>query len=211
MPWTVRRRLLIKYMNYEIHPSARIGISWIYPTKLIMHEGARIGNFNVAIHLDRVELDCHSSIARGNWITGFSSQEASRHFQHQPERKSSFSVGIHSAITKNHHFDCTSPISIGAFATLAGYQSQLLTHSIDVYANRQDSKPIEIGDYTFIGTNCVILGGAVLPSYSVLGAKSMLNKPYKEEWKMYAGVPAKPIQDISQNAKYFSRDLGFVH
>ncbi len=197
-------------MNYQIHPSARIGLSWIYPTKLIMHEEARIGDFNIAIHLDRIELGSHSSIARGNWITGFSSQVASRHFQHQPNRESYFLVGSHSAITKNHHIDCTSPIIVGKFATLAGYQSQLLTHSIDVYANRQDSKPIEIGDYTLVGTNCVILGGAVLPSYSVLGAKSMLNKAYKEECKLYAGNPAKPIRDISRDAKYFSRESGFV-
>ena len=33
--------------------------------------------------------------------------------------------------------------------------------------------PITIGDYCFVGTNCVLLGGSVLPSYSVLAAKSL--------------------------------------
>jgi carbonic anhydrase/acetyltransferase-like protein (isoleucine patch superfamily) len=68
-----------------------------------------------------------------------------------------------------------------------------------------------IGEYTFVGTNVAILGGAVLPSYSVLGAKSLLNKPFEEEWKLYAGVPAKAVSDIDKDAKYFNRVDGFVY
>ena len=49
--------------------------------------------------------------------------------------------------TKYHHFDCTSNIHIGKFTTIAGYHSQFLTHSIDLYENRQDSNSILIGDY----------------------------------------------------------------
>ncbi|ADF50912.1 trimeric LpxA-like enzyme [Zunongwangia profunda SM-A87] len=121
-----------------------------------------------------------------------------------------FAVGAHSAITKNHHIDCTSPIFIGKFVTIAGYQSQLLTHSINVYDNRQDSQSIYIGDYTFIGTNVVILGGSKLPAKSVLGAKALLNKSYEEEWMLYGGNPAKPIVPIQKDAKYFSRTKGYV-
>ena len=76
--------------------------------------------------------------------------------------------------------------------------------------NRQDSKPIFIGDYTFIGTNVIILGGASLPSYSVLGAKSLLNKKFSTEWRLYGGVPAVELSELSRDAKYFSRKDGFV-
>lgn len=211
LPWRFRRILLIRWMHYEIHPTARIGYSWVYPSRLIMGAGAKIGHLNIAIHLDSMDLGINSSIARGNWITGFSSSSASKHFQHQPDRKSIFKLGNHSAITKNHHIDCTSPITIGEFVTIAGYQSQLLTHSIDIYENRQDSHEIIIGDFTFIGTNCVILGGSILPAYSVLGAKSLLNKAYDQQWKLYAGIPSKAIQDIPGDAKYFQRTTGFVY
>jgi len=37
---------------------------------------------------------------------------------------------------------------------------------IGVMENRQHSSPISIGDYTFVGTNVVILGGASLPAFS---------------------------------------------
>ncbi|WP_237421219.1 acyltransferase [Flavobacterium sp. Sd200] len=206
----IKRHLLKFFYKYEIHKTAHIGLSWIYPKKLTMGPNSRIGHFNTAVHLDEIILGERVSIGRGNWITGFATGTASKHFKHQPERKSILSIGDHSAITKNHHIDCTSPIIIGKFVTIAGYQSQFLSHSINVYDNRQDSKQIVIGDYCFVGTNVVMLGGAVLPGYSVLGAKSLLNKAYTEEWKLYGGNPAKPILDIDKNAKYFSRDTGFV-
>ena len=63
--------------------------------------------------------------------------------------------------------------------------------------------PIIIGEYAFVGTDVVMLGGAVLPSYTVLGAKSLLNKKYVDEWLIYGGVPAKAIQTIPPDAKLF--------
>lgn len=210
LPMFLKRSLLKSLYGYDIHPTARIGLSFVYPKKLVMGKNSKIGHFNTAVHLDEVILGDYVSIGRGNWITGFASGTSSRHFKHQPDRKSLLIVGDHSAITKGHHIDCTSPITIGRFVTVAGYNSQLLTHSINVYDNRQDSKAITIGDYCFIGTNVVMLGGSALPAYSVLGAKAMLNKAYTEEWKLYGGNPAKLITDIPKDAKYFSRETGFV-
>lgn len=211
VPWTLKRRILIRFFRYDIHPTARIGFSWIYPSKLVMKSYSKIGSLNVAVHLDVIQMDSYSTISRSNWITGFSSFTNSKHFSHQVERVSSLLVGEHSAITKNHHIDCTNCIQIGKFSTIAGYQSQLLTHSIDILMNRQDSKPISIGDYCFIGTNVVILGGSQLPSFSILGAKSLLNKRFTEEYNMYGGVPAKQISSLPSTAKYFLRTTGFVY
>jgi acetyltransferase-like isoleucine patch superfamily enzyme len=155
-------------------------------------------------------MEENASIGRSNWITGFSTYSDSPHFKHQEGRRAELILKESASVTKKHHIDCTSSISIGRFATIAGYQSQLLTHSIDVYESRQHSEPIRIGDYTFVGTNVVVLGGAQLPAYSVLGAKSLLNKAYTQEWNLYGGVPAKPIRQIATKAKYFTRQEGFV-
>ena len=210
MPWSIKRILLQKLMGYQIHKTAKIGYAWFFPEMLIMGPNSKIGHLNTAIHLDKVIIGENSSISRGNWITGFPSNTNSKHFAHQPERKSILEIGNHSAITKNHHLDCTNHLKIGNYVTVAGYQSQFLTHSINVMDNRQDSAPIFIGDYCFIGTNSVILGGSQLPSKCVLGAKSLLNKKYTEESKLYGGVPARKISDIPEDAKYFSRSNGFV-
>jgi acetyltransferase-like isoleucine patch superfamily enzyme len=120
-------------------------------------------------------------------------------------------LGEHAAITNRHLIDCTDRVTIGKFTTIAGFQSQLLSHSIDIEKNRQDSKPICIGDYCFLGTNCVLLGGSALPDYSVLGAKSLLNKAHMETHRLYGGVPAKPLKELARDLAYFKRTEGFVH
>jgi acetyltransferase-like isoleucine patch superfamily enzyme len=210
LPWRIRRLALNYLFKFEINSSATIGLAWVFPQKLIMEAGSKIDHFTVAINLDQIKMGKDSKIGRSNWITGFSTKHKSTHFKHQPDRKAELFIGESASITKNHHIDCTNRIEIGPFATVAGYQSQLLTHSINITENRQDSKPIIIGSYSFIGTNSVILGGAVLPSYSVLGAKSLLNKPYSTEYMLYAGVPAKQINKIPKEAEYFNRTDGFV-
>jgi len=176
-----------------------------------MKKGSKIGHFNVAINLDKIKIGENTSIGRSNWITGFPANTNSKHFAHQTDRESALILGNESAITKHHHIDCTSKIFIGNFVTVAGYYSQFLTHSIDIYENRQDSNPINIGDYCFVGTNSVILGGSVLPAFSVLGANALLNKSYTEQYTLYGGVPAKPLKALPQNAKYFHREKGFVY
>lgn len=211
LPWPLRRRALNRWFGFQIHPTARLGLVWVFPKQLIMAEDTRIEHFTVAVHLDTIQMEKKATIGRSNWITGFPVDTDSPHFTHQPQRKAKLYMEEESAVTKHHHIDCTSQITIGRFATVAGYYSQLLTHSIDVSENRQDSAPIRIGAYTFVGTNVVILGGSVLPDHSVLGAKSLLNKPFTEEWKLYGGVPAKELSSILPSAKYFSRKNGFVY
>jgi acetyltransferase-like isoleucine patch superfamily enzyme len=209
LPWPLRRHVLRLVYGYELHPTARIGWSWIFPRRLVMGERARIGHLNVAIHLERIELGAQATIDRGNWITGFP-QGDPRHFAHRTDRDPTLVLGAHSAITKHHHLDCTDRIAIGAFTTVAGYASQLLTHSIDLAHNRQDAAPIAIGDYCFVGTAVVILGGAKLPARSVLGAKALLNHSHELEGQLYAGVPAKAVQPVAADAGYFRRSTGFV-
>ena len=68
-----------------------------------------------------------------------------------------------------------------------------------------------IGEYCFVGTNCVLLGGSALPDRSVLGAKSLLNKAHTEAGTLYGGVPAKAISALPVGEMaYFRREAGFV-
>ena len=210
LPWRLKRWLLQRCFGYQIHPTASIGLAWIYPGHLVMGEKATIGHLTVAIHLERVELGSNASIGRSNWITGFPSSGPGKHFQHQTDREPVLVMGEHSAITKNHHLDCTARIDIGAFTTIAGYQSQFLTHSIDIVDSRQHAKPIRIGRCCFVGTRNVILGGAVLPDCSVLGAASLLNKAFDKPFALYAGTPARHLKMLPEDAAYFHRPQGFV-
>lgn len=99
-PWKIRRYLLNRFWKFEIHPTARIGFSYIYPKCLIMEEGARIGHLNVAVHLDKMILRENVTIARNNWITGFPVAANSKHFAHDKERKSELIIGKESALPR---------------------------------------------------------------------------------------------------------------
>jgi len=209
LPWPLRHRCLRWFWKYNIDPTARIGFAWIYPKHLKMGKNTRIGHFTVAIHLDLIEMGNSSTIGRSNWITGFPSGPH-KHFGHQTVRTPRLILGEHSAMTKNHHIDCTHEIRIGKFSTVAGYQSQLMTHAIDIVAGRQHSEPIEIGDYCFVSTRCILLGGTRLPSYSVLAAGAVLTKAFDESYSLYGGVPATRIKEMPKDAKYFNRTQGFI-
>ncbi len=209
LPWKLRRSFLEKQFDYKIHPSARIGWAWIFPTRLIMEEGSRIGAATVCKNIALLHLKAQASIGRGNWITGFPLGPL-RHFAHQTDRRPELILGEHSAITNRHLLDCTNSVTIGRFTTFAGFHSQIITHSIDIEQNRQSSKPVRVGDYCFVGTNCVLLGGSALPDFCILGAKSLLNKNFTDTYQLYGGVPARPIKSLSRDCKYFQRTEGLV-
>ena len=75
-------------------------------------------NILEVINLDKLVLNENSSIGRSNWITGFPTKSDSRHFAHDKGRESELIIGKESAITKNHHLDCTNAIHIGDLSQL---------------------------------------------------------------------------------------------
>lgn len=209
LPWPLRRWWLGRAFGYRIHATARIGLAWIFPRELEMGEGSSIGHLTVAKGLTRLQLGAHASIGRGCWITGFP-EGGGRHFTHLPDRRPELLVGDHAAITNRHLIDCTASVSIGEFTTFAGFSSQILTHSIDLAEGRQSAAPVRIGSYCFVGTNSVLLAGAVLPDRCVLGAKSLLNKAQSQPQTLYAGVPAVAVKELPADLAYFQRTVGYV-
>jgi len=128
----------------------------------------------------------------------------SRHFSSETGH------GRASTITDRHLLDRTNAITIGAFTTVAGFQSQFISHTINIKENQQTSRPISIGDYSFVGSNSVLLTGAALPNYCVFCAKLLLNMAYAPTHRLYGRVPARklssyrPIPAISTTARVSS-------
>ena len=207
LPWKIRRLILNKVFDYDIHPKARIGLSYIYPKHLVMKEGARIGHLNVAIHLELIYMEENASISQKNWITGFPLKGGgkSAHFKEYPDRKPYLIMKYDSAITKQHLIDCTETVTIGELTSIGGYGTQILSHSTSLKMNRQSCAPITIGHHCFVGTRSVILPGSVLPNHSVLGACAMLKKQFTDEYSLYGGVPAKFVKKMDEDLAFFSR------
>jgi acetyltransferase-like isoleucine patch superfamily enzyme len=207
LPWFLKRPMLTSFYGYDIHPRARIGLSYVFPEKMKLGDNSRIGSFNIIKNLENLVLGSESIISNFNWISAHPAQSDS--FSHN-DRLAELSVGKHSAITMWHRFDCTDSIRIGDFTTIAGYRSLFLTHSLNVVDCVQDCKPINIGDYCFLGTNIVMLGGSRVPSYSVVGAMALINKSLESPYSLYAGVPVKRIRAFDPSAKYFTRTVGRI-
>jgi acetyltransferase-like isoleucine patch superfamily enzyme len=209
-PWRLRRLILIAFFRYKIHPTAKIGFSIICPDRLEMEQGSSIGNLTACKGLALLRLDDNASIGNLNWVTGFSVNDKSS-FSADQNRQPKLIVGAHAAITNRHFIDCTNSVQIGRFTTFAGCGSQILTHSIDLIQCRQASRPVIIGEYCFVGTGSILLGGSSLPDYSVLAAGSVLNKSYTTSYVLYAGSPARAIKLLPADMGYFQRKIGFVH
>lgn len=208
LPWRLRRPLLERLLGYELHPTARIGVSWIAPRELVLKEGASISHFSICRNLDRLELGESAVIGSFNWITGGASPETG-HFAEE-ERDRALILGDHAGLTSRHIVDCTNLVEIGRFSTVAGYRSLLMTHSIDLELSRQVSAAIRVGEYCFVGARCTLLAGSQLPDYSVLAAGSVLVEAYDETHRLYAGVPARPQKQLAADLLYFARRHGYV-
>ncbi len=204
-PWKIRRWLLMWWYGFEIHPTAKIGKSIILAKKLIMEPFSRIHHGVFCKGIDLLKMGEDSGIANGTFITGFSLSRKN-FFKHVVNRKCELVLGRSAGITSRHFVDCNGGVYVGDFTTVAGLRTQILTHSIDVYENRQDAKPVTIGKYCFLGTGCILLPGSALPDYSILGAGAVLTKVHAETGMLYGGNPAKAIKklDVKQVA-YFHR------
>lgn len=204
LPWKIKRFLLVKIYHYEIHPQAHIGLSYIYPKRLIMKKGATIGHLNVGIHLALIHMEEDCTVCQKNWITGFPIDNKTN-FQDFPNRKPYLIMKKDSAITKNHIVDCTDMVTIGAYTSVGGYGTQILSHSTSLKYNKQGCAPITIGHNCFVGTRSIILPGSVLPNQSVLGAGAMMKGQFSESFALYGGVPAKFIKKMDENYVFFHR------
>jgi acetyltransferase-like isoleucine patch superfamily enzyme len=209
-PWKIKRYLYIKIFKYKIHKNSYIGYSILHPKKLELDENARIGHLNFCKNIDLLKINKNGILENLNWITGCPSDNKES-YSYKVDRYPALIIGEESAITSKHTIDCTDTIEIGKFTTIAGNKSELLTHSINPYTNRQECNKIKIGDYNFIGTRCVILGNVTTANYSIFGALSLLNKMYNDEVCLYGGVPSKKIKELSlDEIKYFTRVEGKV-
>ena len=205
LPWPIRRRLMCLLWGYSIHPSAHIGLSIVLPKHLVMEAKSRIFNFVACKPIDRLVLHEEAAIGKRTLITGFPTS-LGQYYPHVKDRRCELILGRCATITASHYIDCNGGITIGEFTTMAGGRSHLMTHSIDVYKNRQDVKPIEIGKYCFVGSACLFLPGSKLPDYSILGAHSVLNKPFLDAYCVYAGVPAVKKKVLNpEEVAYFHR------
>jgi acetyltransferase-like isoleucine patch superfamily enzyme len=199
LPASQTKNRLLRRLGHSVHPSAIARSNFVLKvTRITMGPGSRIGRWNVIKDLRLVSIGERSSVGRLNVISSHPV------YKRLYPDGASLVVKSNAFITSRHQLDCSGSITLGSFSTIAGHETKILTHSIDVREDVQVAHPVVIGDRSFVGARCLILGGASLPDRSVLAAGSVFARSKSVgEPGLYAGVPARfrgPVE-----GKWFSR------
>jgi len=198
------------FFRYRIGRRVKIGLSVIDAGQCEIADDVNVGHLNVVIRVGRLKIGDHVRIGHLNIIRGGDEVSLGRYSEiirlneinsiPEPDVVNKldprFLLGAGSIITAGHKIDFTDRVSIGRRVILGGRNSSLWTH------NRQRTLPITIGDLVYIGSEIRMAPGSSLPARCIVGIGSVITRELVEEGKLIAGVPAKPVKDLSDDDKF---------
>ena len=167
------------------HLNVIIGVS-----KLILGDHVRIGHLNVIRGGAEVQLDRFSEVIRLNEINSIPDPDVVNPVEPR------FTLGAGSVITTGHKIDFTDRVVIGRRTIIGGRNSSLWTH------NRQRTRPISIGEFAYLGSEIRMAPGSSIPSRCIVGIGAVVTRKIDTEECLIAGVPAKPIKELSDEDKF---------
>lgn len=187
LPASRSKNRALRRLGHAVDDSARARSNLVWKvTAVSLASGARIGKWNLIKNMRLVSIGRGASVGRLNVIS------AHPVYARLYPSGASLTVGANAYITSRHQMDCSGSLSLGEFSAIAGHDSRVLSHSIDLQKDAQVAYPVVIGERSFVGTRCLLLGGAALPSHSVLAAGSVLTRSTDGgESGLWAGAPAK--------------------
>jgi acetyltransferase-like isoleucine patch superfamily enzyme len=206
LPSFAKRPLYRLLLGYRLGRRVWIGLSVLDAQTVDLAEGTCIGHFNVITRVGRLETGLHARIGMLNVIRGgervslgdysevmrLNVLNAIPDHDCTTEPESVLDVGAGAVITSGHRIDFTDKVSLGKNVIVGGRNSSLWTH------NRQETAPIEIGDFCYLGSEVRLAPGAKLPKECVLGLGSVLTGEITEPRSLVAGVPAKVVRPLNE-------------
>lgn len=205
-PGPLKRALYSSVFGYRIGRGVRIGLVMLDAEEVSLADGTRIGHLNAITRVRRLECAAYSRIGPFNIIRGgervrlggysdvmrFNVLNAIPDHDCTTEPESVLEVGAGTVITSGHRIDFTDRVTLGKNVIIGGRNSSLWTH------NRQETAPIEIGDFCYLGSEVRLAPGAKLPDECILGMGAVLTGEIKEPRSLVAGVPAKVIRPLEE-------------
>lgn len=170
--------------GWDIALDARVGLSFVDATRVVLGKQARIGHFNVARHLTLFELGPDASLINFNVISGSPYDDWPRAFQ----------VGESGRVRSNHYFDCGGGIFIGEGTSLAGRDIQVWTHNKLGPSVHDETFPssVHIGAHTYVGARSILTPGCRVGARTMIAAGSVVAGDLTAfEGHLLAGVPAR--------------------
>jgi acetyltransferase-like isoleucine patch superfamily enzyme len=203
LPAALRRHLGRLLFGWDIHPTAFIGRSIILVGHLSMGAHANIGPWNVIRNLEELRLGAGASIATRNRISAH--PLSAQVFTHSPGRRSALILGDSAMITDAHEIDCSDRVELADHARLAGFRSQILTHSLNLVQDRWVTGAVVLGERCAVMSGCILLSGTRVPARSIVSAGSVVTTKLTKELTFYRGNPAIAIRSLPDTLRYFHR------
>lgn len=210
LPGFLKRPLYRLCFGYRIGKRVRLGFSIIDAGECIIADDVSIGHLNLIVGVKRLEIGDHARIGHLNIVRGGDEVRIGRYAEiirlneinsipdpvvvNPVEPK--FLLGDGSVVTTGHKIDFTDRVEIGRRTILGGRNSSLWTH------NRQRTRPIIIGSFSYIGSEIRVAPGGVIPSRCIVGIGAVVTGQLTEENYLIAGVPAKPIKQLSAEDRF---------
>lgn len=210
LPSFLKRSCYRLFFGYRIGRRVRMGLSIIDARTCQIDDDSRIGHLNVIIGVANLRLGDHVKIGHLNIIRGGAEVTLGRYSElmrmneinsiPEPDAVNPvdprFTLGNGSIITTGHKIDFTDRVEIGRRTIIGGRNSSIWTH------NRQRTLPIRIGELAYVGSEVRMAPGSALPSRCVVGIGAVVTKKINAEGFLIAGVPAKPIKELSEEDQF---------
>lgn len=212
LPSPIACACLRLFFGYKIGRRVRIGFSVVDARECAIGDSVRIGHLNVFTRIGKLSIGEHSRIGALNIFRGGDEIIIGRYcdvlrlneINSIPEpdivnqADPRFVLGDGSMLAASHKIDFTDRVVFGKRVILGGRNSSIWTH------NRQKTAPVEIGDYSYLGSEIRIAPGAKIPSKCIVGMGAVVSKKFENEDKLIAGVPAVEIRDLNEDGRFLT-------
>lgn len=204
LPTVLKRPLYRLCFGYRIGRGVRIGVCLLDAREVELGDHTRIGHLNVVLRVDRlvtgrevrigslnvirggrrVQLGDYATVMRLNVLNAIPDHDCTT------APVSILELGAGAIVVSGHRLDFTDRITIGRNVIVGGRNSSLWTH------NRQQTAPITIGDFCYLGSEVRLAPGAALPERCILGLGSVLTGRIDPPGSLVGGVPAKVLRPL---------------
>lgn len=205
LPSLLKKPLYRLLFGYRFEEGVHIGLALLDARKVELAKGTRIGHCNVILRVDefstgphvrvgflnvirggeRVHLADYSTVLRLNVLNAIPEHDCTS------DPRSELELGPGSIIVSGHRIDFTDRVKLGCNVIVGGRNSSLWTH------NRQETSPIVIGDFCYLGSEVRLAPGARLPHECILALGSVLAGSVDTPRSLVAGVPARVVRPLN--------------
>ena len=205
LPGPLKRPLYRALFGYRIGRGVRIGLVILDAEAVDLGDGTEIGHLNLVTRVgslvtgksvrigalniirggERVRLGDYAEVMRLNVLNAIPDHDCTT------SPVSRLEIGAGAVVVSGHRIDFTDQVTIGRNVIVGGRNSSLWTH------NRQQTAPIAIGDFCYLGSEVRLAPGARLAERSILGLGSVLAGAIDTPGSLVGGVPARIIRPLT--------------